>query len=122
MLTPDTTNKILTISDMWSGSSHLETASSSTSTARGLKWYRSSSYNATAGDHTLSQNPSVEPDGSSPPINNTSRHLHSILAADRHLLDGPSMQWEAQLLNHFSGHIIAPPDKRGQHGGAFDDP
>ncbi|KAF5381815.1 hypothetical protein D9757_008325 [Collybiopsis confluens] len=174
ILTPDTTNNILTVSDMWSGSSHLEvddllqlplfsrslnlieTQYSEVSTKQLLHLLRQLEDRNGIAAAVITRPPEIilclkipvyqmgsaiplnlfvifdshprpsHPDGAgwlfTTSINDTSHHLYSILAVDRRILNDPSMQWEAQLLNHFSGHIIAPPDKRGQHGGAFYDP
>lgn len=37
-------------------------------------------------------------------------HINDILAVDKRLLSDSSLQWQAQLLAHFSGHFYAPKD------------
>ncbi|KAF9064890.1 hypothetical protein BDP27DRAFT_1229708 [Rhodocollybia butyracea] len=50
----------------------------------------------------------------------TARHLYTILAVDSQIFDDPNMQWQAQLLNHFSATIVVPLAQPRQS--AFDEP
>ena len=38
----------------------------------------------------------------------TAAYLSDLLAYDENLLNDPSLQWQAQLLGYFSGHILLP--------------
>lgn len=41
-------------------------------------------------------------------LDQMAKHLHGLLAVDPRLLAETGMQWQAQLLSNFSGHIIVP--------------
>ena len=52
------------------------------------------------------------PDGAgwffSKSLDQVAKYLHSLLAVDARLLADTGMQWQAQLLSNFSGHLIVP--------------